>query len=84
MTIDLNAANERLTTTRAVRRRMRYDKPVDLSIIEECVDIALQAPSVSDAKKHAGPHDMYPHFVVVDDEKLKAGIGAVYFKTRRL
>ena len=78
MTIDLESSDELLTTTRAVRRRMDLDRPVDLSIIETCIEIALQAPSGSGAKDSAGMGDAYPHFVVVTDEKLRAGIGEIY------
>ena len=32
------------TTTRAVRKRLDLTRPVQMSVIRECVEIALQAP----------------------------------------
>ena len=37
-------ADQVLTTTRAVRKRMDFDKPVAMSTLEECLQIAIQAP----------------------------------------
>jgi nitroreductase len=48
-----------LTTTRAVRRRLDFDRPVERSVIEECLAIALQAPT--------GGNQQRWHFVVVTD-----------------
>ena len=39
--------DELLTTTRAVRKRLDFDRPVERSVIEECLRIALQAPTAS-------------------------------------
>jgi nitroreductase len=39
------SADEVLTTTRTVRKRLDYSRPVDGSLLEECVRIATQAPS---------------------------------------
>ena len=41
------SADEVLTTTRAVRKRLDFDKPVDMSVLHDCLEIALQAPSGS-------------------------------------
>jgi nitroreductase len=43
-------ADEVLTTTRAVRKRIDFDRPVARDVIEECVDIAHQAPTGSNAQ----------------------------------
>ena len=40
-------ADDVLTTTRAVRRRLDPTRPVLLDLIRECVDVALQAPAGS-------------------------------------
>ena len=37
------SADEVLTTTRAVRKRLEFDAPVELLILRECLEIALQA-----------------------------------------
>ena len=41
------SADELLTTTRAVRKRLDLDKPVAMSVLKECLEIALQTPSGS-------------------------------------
>ncbi|MGQ0846181.1 MAG: nitroreductase family protein [Sporichthyaceae bacterium] len=57
--------DEVLTTTRAVRRRLDYDRPVDPALIRECLELAQQAPSASDTQPF--------HFVVMTDpERRKA------------
>jgi nitroreductase len=38
-------ADEVLTTTRAVRRRLDFSRPVERAVLEDCVRIASQAPS---------------------------------------
>ncbi len=46
--MNLNLApDELLTTTRSVRKRLDFDRQVDHSVVMECLDIALQAPSGS-------------------------------------
>jgi nitroreductase len=49
--------DELLTTTRAVRKRLDFDRPVERSVIEECLQIAIQAPTGSNLQRW--------HFVVV-------------------
>ena len=39
------SADDVLKTTRSVRKRLDFDKPVERSIVEECLEIALQAPT---------------------------------------
>ena len=62
-----------LTTTRAVRKRLDYDRPVPRALLEECVEIALQAPSGSNARGW--------HFVAVGDPDKRAAIGELYRET---
>jgi nitroreductase len=59
-----------LTTTRSVRRRLDFDRPVERELIEECLQIALQAPSGSNSQPW--------HWVVVTDPALKEGIAEHY------
>ncbi len=68
-TLDLTP-DELLTTTRAVRKRLDYDRPVPLELAQECVEIALQAPSGSNARGW--------HFMLVGDESKRAQIGDLY------
>ena len=65
-------ADEVLSTTRAVRRRMDLDRPVPIDVVRECVELALQAPSGSNAQGW--------HFVVVTDEAKREALGAIYRK----
>src|SRR5438876_2788483 len=69
-------ADDVLTTTRSVRKRLDFTKPVDRGVIEECLRIAQQAPSAS-SRQHW-------HFVVVTDAEKRAGIAALYRKAREL
>jgi nitroreductase len=65
--------DELLTTTRAVRRRLDLDRPVERSVIEECLQIALQAPSGSNRQRW--------HFVVVTDPAKRLAIAGLYRKS---
>ncbi len=54
-----------LSTTRAVRKRMDFARPVEPEVIRECIELAVQAPTGSNSQRW--------HFVVVTDvEKRKA------------
>ena len=59
-----------LHTTRAVRKRLDFTKPVDDEVIRECVAAAMQAPS--------GSNNMTMRFVIVKDEAKRAAIGDIY------
>ena len=65
--------DELLTTTRAVRRRLDFDRPVPREVLEECIAVALQAPSASNSQPWS--------FVVVTDPDRKAAIAAWYLKS---
>jgi hypothetical protein len=39
--------DELLTTTRAVRKRLDFTRPVERTVLEECLTIAQQAPTGS-------------------------------------
>jgi nitroreductase len=45
--MDLAAADRLLTTTRSVRKRLDYSRPIADALIQECIDIAIQAPTGS-------------------------------------
>jgi nitroreductase len=66
------SADEVLTTTRAVRKRLDFEKPVEMSVLRECLDLALQAPSGSNSQGW--------HFVIVTDPVKKAVIAELYLK----
>lgn len=64
------SADEVLTTTRSVRKRLDFDRPVERSVIEECLDIALQAPTGSNRQGW--------QWVFVEDPELKRAIADIY------
>ncbi len=59
-----------LTTTRAVRKRLDFDRPVDRSLIEQCLQIALQAPTGGNRQRW--------HFVVVTDGAKRRALAELY------
>jgi nitroreductase len=70
-TLDLTS-DELLATTRAVRKRLDLERPVPMELVRECLELATQAPSGSNAQGW--------HFVVVTDEAKRAALGAIYAK----
>ena len=64
------SADELLTTTRAVRKRLDFDRPVDHGLIIECLGIALQAPTGGNLQDWA--------WVVVTDPSKKAALAELY------
>src|SRR5689334_6916249 len=63
-------ADEVLTTTRTVRKRLDLTRPVPMSLIRECLEIALQAPSGSNRQGW--------EWLVITDPDQRAAIGSVY------
>jgi len=68
--MDVAALDHFLTTTRSVRKRLDLNRPVPPHLIEQCIEIALQAPSGSNAQGW--------HFVVVTDPEKRAEIAQRY------
>ncbi|MFG2043508.1 nitroreductase family protein [Dactylosporangium sp. NPDC048998] len=62
--------DEVLTTTRAVRNRMDFDRPVDRAVVEECLRLAQQAPMGSNLEDW--------RIVAVDDPALKRKLSELY------
>jgi len=60
------SAIEVLSTTRSVRRRMDFTRPVPPEIIHDCLDLATQAPT--------GRNRQHWEFVVVTDPRLRADL----------
>lgn len=59
-----------LASTRAVRKRLDFDRPVPIELIAECVGLAQQAPTGSNTQGW--------HFMVVTDPAKKAALGELY------
>ncbi len=68
--------DELLTTTRSVRRRLDFSRPVEREVVEECIEIALQAPTPSNLQNW--------HFVVVTDAAKKKALADLYRKGREI
>ena len=62
--------DELLSTTRAVRKRLDLDRPVPEDVLRECMEVAVQAPTGSNAQGW--------QFVFVTDPAKKAKIGEIY------
>ncbi|MCW2661134.1 MAG: nitroreductase [Mycobacterium sp.] len=69
MTLNLSV-DEVLTTTRSVRKRLDFDKPVSREVLMECLDLALQAPTGSNSQGW--------QWVFVEDDEKKKAIGDIY------
>ncbi|HEV8250230.1 MAG TPA: nitroreductase family protein [Gaiellaceae bacterium] len=63
-------ADELLSTTRAVRRRLDLARPVERKVLEECLALAQQAPTAGFSQNW--------HFVVVTAPELRAGLGELW------
>jgi nitroreductase len=68
--VDLSAVDELLTTTRAVRHRLDLTRPVDREVILECVRLATQAPTASNAQDW--------RWMVITDGDKRAAIAEIY------
>ena len=68
--IDREQADLLLTTTRSVRKRLDFSRPVPDELIAECIEIALQAPTASNMQGWS--------FVVVTDQAKRDAIGEIY------
>jgi nitroreductase len=49
MTLNLSV-DEVLTTTRSVRKRLDLERPVPREVLLECLELAVQAPTGSNAQ----------------------------------
>ena len=68
--LDQSTVDRLLTTTRAVRKRLDLSRSVPLDVIMECLNLAIQAPTGSNAQTW--------RWVVVLDPALRRGLGDLY------
>jgi nitroreductase len=68
--VDTSSVDELLTTTRAVRKRLDLTRPVDPDVILECVRLAMQAPTASNAQDW--------RWLVITDADKRAAIAEIY------
>jgi nitroreductase len=64
------ATDKLLTTTRSVRKRLDLTREVEPQVIQDCIDIAMQAPTGTNAQNWA--------FVVITDPAKKKFIADAY------
>ncbi|HEX9036146.1 MAG TPA: nitroreductase family protein [Ktedonobacterales bacterium] len=69
MGLDLTP-DQLLSTTRSVRKRLDFTRPVEPEIIRECLELAMQAPT-------GGNGQRWRWMVVTDEEKRRA-LGDIY------
>jgi nitroreductase len=62
--------DEVLTTTRAVRKRLDLTKPVPRGVVEECLELALQAPNGSNSQPW--------RWILVDDPERRHELARIY------
>jgi nitroreductase len=71
--MDLASTDHLLTTTRSVRKRLDFSRPVDPAVILQCIDIALQAPTGSNSQGWS--------FMVITDAAKRQAIAEYYAKS---
>lgn len=68
--MELKTVEELLSTTRSVRHRLDFTRPVDPKILEWAIALAMQAPTAE--------NDQRWRFLVVTDAAKRAEIGRIY------
>jgi nitroreductase len=68
--VDLDSVDWVLRTTRSVRRRLDFDRPVEDSVLEQCIELAIQAPT--------GINSENWRFLIITDPSKKAAIANIY------
>ncbi|HYB36273.1 MAG TPA: nitroreductase family protein [Mycobacterium sp.] len=68
--MDIRTVDELLSTTRAVRKRLDPTRPVGRDVIVDCVQLAMQAPTASNAQDW--------RWLVITDADKRAAIAEIY------
>ncbi|HXH58653.1 nitroreductase family protein [Iamia sp.] len=69
MALDLSP-DELLSTTRSVRKRLDLGRPVPRDVVQDCIEVALQAPSGSNSQSW--------HWVVVTAAEKRRALAELY------
>jgi nitroreductase len=67
---DLAQTDKLLSTTRAVRRRLDLERPVEREVILDCIRLSQQAPTASNTQKW--------RWMVISDPEQRAAVSEVY------
>ena len=67
---DLNETDRLLSTTRAVRKRLDFERPVPRDVLLDCVRLSQQAPTGSNAQSW--------RWMIVDDPEIRRGLADLY------
>lgn len=67
---DLETTDRLLSTTRAVRRRLDLDRPVEREVVLDCIRLSQQAPTGSNTQGWG--------WVLVDDPEKRCALSAIY------
>jgi nitroreductase len=67
---DLEQTDKLLSTTRAVRKRLDFTRPVERQVLLDCVRLSQQAPT--------GSNTQFWRWVIVLDEDKRRQVGAIY------
>jgi nitroreductase len=66
------SADEVLTTTRSVRKRLDFEKPVSRDVVLECLELSIQAPT--------GSNQQGWQWLFVEDPEKKKALGEIYLE----
>ena len=73
MSFDVAQIDEVLATTRAVRRRLDLERPVDNQLLLDCIDLAEQAPTGGNLGSR--------RWIIVREQRVKDQLGELYRET---
>ena len=73
--MDLETVDHVLMTTRSVKKRLDFTRPIEPEVIQHCIEIALQSPT--------GVNSQGWYFMVVTDPEKRLALAEVYRKAMR-
>ncbi|MBV9582189.1 MAG: nitroreductase family protein [Chloroflexi bacterium] len=73
MDFDVAQIDELLATTRSVRRRLDFSRPVDNQLLLDCIDLAEQAPTGGNLGSR--------RWIIIREQRVKDQLGELYRET---